>query len=70
MTKLGSCDNLIWEGLQYASKKAEERKQKTIKSFTLDELKYNPALRASVALRLGNIEIEKMIEEQHFKELN
>lgn len=68
--KLGSCDNLIWEGLQYASEKAEERKQKTVRSFTLDELKYNQALRASVALRLGNIEIEKMIEEHHFKELN
>jgi len=56
-------------GKQYVENKAYSRKKKVYERFTLDEIKSSPAVRATVALRLGNIELEKDIEMKHFEEL-
>jgi hypothetical protein len=50
--------------------KASIRKRKVLEKFPLDEIIKSPSVRATVALRLGNIEVERMIEAKHYEDLS
>jgi hypothetical protein len=56
-------------GLMHVEGKASIRKRKVLENFSLDEIISNAAIRSTVALKLGNIEIERMIEAKYYEDL-
>jgi len=65
---IGSCDDLIYEGIKYATDKGKEKREKILKKATVEDIA-DPITEEGIGMCLDNIQTEEEIEKGYFKEL-